>query len=75
MKKQSDSNMSIDCWDFKNCPQDRKNDCLAFIQRAGKKCWLVTGTMCGGVEQKDMRAKIAKCRACEFYKIRDGVAG
>lgn len=75
MEKHSKVDMNIDCWDFKNCPQDRKKGCLAFSEEAGKKCWLVTGTMCGGVEQKDMRTKIAKCRACEFYKMRDGIAG
>lgn len=67
--------MSINCWDYEKCPQNRKNTCQAFKSNSGKKCWLVTGTMCGGLKQKDMKEKIAKCRHCEFYEMRRGVAG
>ncbi len=68
-------NNQQNCWDFKKCPEDRKKICPALIQNAGKKCWIVTGTMCGGVKQGSMTEKLDKCHACEFFKSRDGIPG
>ena len=36
--------------------------CKAFRNDEGKKCWLVTGTMCRGEVQRDLKAKILQCR-------------
>ena len=70
-----EKNMQIDCWDFKDCPEHRKNSCPAFSHNEGKKCWITTGTWCGGVKQKDMATKIHKCRECDFFKMRGGIPG
>jgi len=34
---------------------------------AGRACWVVSGTLCGGSEQGSYSQKIAECRACEFF--------
>jgi methyl-accepting chemotaxis protein len=70
-----EQNMNIDCWDFKNCPSERKESCPAYTQKKGKDCWIVTGTMCGGVKQGSISEKIAKCHECNFYKMRCGIRG
>lgn len=65
---------SEDCWGVKKCPETAKIQCPAFINKEGKRCWLVTGTMCcGGVKQDNLFLKMKACHACEFYKLRNGV--
>ncbi len=68
-------NKDMNCWEYKNCPEDRKKACPAFITKSGKKCWIVTGTMCGGVKQGTMQEKLAKCHECVYFKARDGIPG
>lgn len=58
------------CWEIKNCPNERRDSCPAYPNR-GNECWLVTGTMCGGVEQGDRFSKMAKCKECDFYQSSD----
>lgn len=60
----------MNCWEHRSCPTDRRDSCPAYPGR-GTECWKVTGTMCGGVEQGDMTAKITKCRACSYYQSND----
>lgn len=67
--------INIDCWNFKNCPQDRKESCPAFVKNKGKSCWVSTGTLCGGVQQGDAKTKMGKCHACDFYIMRKGSMG
>jgi trans-2-enoyl-CoA reductase len=54
------------CWDIKNCPSDRQKGCPAYPNR-GDKCWMVTGTLCGGEEQGSYHDKIIKCKSCDVY--------
>ena len=68
-----EKNMEINCWEFKGCPEERQKTCPAHINQDGRKCWLVTGTMCGGVQQGTIRDKLAKCHECDFFKMRGGV--
>ncbi len=37
-------------------------------QNAGRYCWRVAGTFCGGKVQGDMAAKIMDCINCDFFK-------
>jgi len=59
------------CWDMKNCPDDRRESCPAY-PNTGNKCWMVTGTMCGGNEQGSYHEKISKCKACDVYVLHAG---
>jgi hypothetical protein len=34
----------------------------------GRVCWLVAGTLCGGVVQGTFASKLANCLKCEFYQ-------
>ncbi len=46
-------------------------------RNAGRACWVVPATMCGGVVQGDFYAKIRECGKCGFYwsvKEQEGAA-
>ena len=36
---------------------------------AGRVCWVVAGTLCGGEVQGSFAAKLANCRLCDFYML------
>jgi hypothetical protein len=35
---------------------------------AGRACWVVAGTMCGGQPQGTFAQKYKNCEKCDFYK-------
>lgn len=35
---------------------------------AGRVCWAVAGTLCGGEVQGTMASKLGNCLRCDFYK-------
>ena len=55
------------CWDFYNCPKERQETCSAFRLHAGRTCWRVAGTLCGGSVQSVYAMKIGGCQKCDFY--------
>jgi methyl-accepting chemotaxis protein len=56
----------LSCWEFKDCPPERRNKCAAYPDY-GAKCWVVSATLCGGNKQGSYQDKIANCRKCQFY--------
>lgn len=47
---------------------ERKCDGIHGGRTAGRSCWAVAGTLCGGQVQGSFAQKITHCLACEFYK-------
>ena len=37
-------------------------------QKAGRACWVIAGTLCGGKVQGTFARKYENCKVCEFYK-------
>ena len=37
-------------------------------KNAGRSCWVVAGTLCGGEEQGTFAKKFNNCEACDFYE-------
>ncbi len=37
-------------------------------QNAGRSCWIVAGTLCGGKIQGTFAAKFSNCETCDFYQ-------
>ena len=61
------------CWEFLKCGHEKTNSCRAVVQHAGRSCWLVAGTLCGGAVQGDSAQKLGNCKICEFYiKVKKG---
>jgi hypothetical protein len=38
-------------------------------KNAGRSCWAVTGSFCGGTVQGTYAAKLQNCMKCDFYKL------
>ncbi len=38
-------------------------------KNAGRACWAVAGTLCGGVVQGTFAMKLGNCLKCDFYKL------
>jgi methyl-accepting chemotaxis protein len=61
------SHAGTPCWETKNCPTERRNLCPAYPTQ-GNKCWMVTGTQCGGITQGSFSEKMANCRKCNVFQ-------
>ena len=38
-------------------------------KNAGRACWAVTGSFCGGVVQGTFASKLSNCMKCDFYNV------
>jgi hypothetical protein len=52
------------CWEYWNCPETIKKDCLAFKSDSGKDCWNVTKDF-----RPFCRTEFEHCGDCPWYKI------
>ncbi len=67
------------CWEVKQCDRQNKISCPAAIDArlhgvhggtaAGRACWVVAGTLCGGRVQGSFAAKYHNCEKCDFYNL------
>jgi hypothetical protein len=73
----------LNCWEYKKCgrePGGTRNDlgvCQAATEKklhgthgganAGRACWVVAGTLCGGKVQGVFAKKYENCEKCDFY--------
>ena len=56
------------CWVVKKCPKKRRIQCPAREFQAGRFCWFITGTICGGENQTNWEEKMKICRSCEIFQ-------
>lgn len=72
------------CWEFKKCGREPGGSkthlgiCPASMEnrlhgvhggrQAGRACWIVAGTLCGGQAQGTFAQKYANCEKCDFYQ-------
>jgi hypothetical protein len=47
---------------------EKRTDGINEGKNAGRACWGVTGTLCGGKTQGSFASKMANCMECDFYK-------
>lgn len=66
--------ITINCWDVMNCPPERSAMCPAY-QSSEKRCWVISGTWCGGVQQGDAESKRHNCMNCRFFNKALGLEG
>lgn len=52
------------------CPAatDGSLDSVHDGKNAGRACWILAGTMCGGKVQGTFAKKYENCKICDFYK-------
>lgn len=74
----------LNCWEVKKCGREpggehqelgvcpsatmMKLDGTHGGKNAGRACWVIAGTMCGGETQGIFAKKYASCENCDFYK-------
>ena len=58
----------LQCWVFKKCGREVTKNCPAVVKKSGELCWMVVGTMCGGVAQGTFVQKVGNCKKCDFYQ-------
>jgi len=53
------------------CPaySERRLNGIHGGRNAGRACWVIAGTFCGGKVQGTFAEKERSCLSCEFYKI------
>ncbi|NOR11150.1 MAG: helix-turn-helix domain-containing protein [Desulfovibrionaceae bacterium] len=56
------------CWDVKNCPEERKTKCPAWEFQSGSLCWFINGTICECASKKNWTEKISICKKCAMWK-------
>jgi len=66
------ADININCWDILHCATEFRFKCPAY-QNAEKRCWLINGTWCKGVQQGDARSKLANCMHCQAFKVMQGL--
>ncbi len=51
------------------CPaaEETRLDGIHGGKNAGRACWTIAGTLCGGEVQGSYAAKLGNCKSCEFY--------
>jgi len=56
--------------DFGICPValEKRLDGVHNGSHAGRACWVVAGTFCGGQVQGAFATKYSDCKDCDFYK-------
>jgi transcriptional regulator with XRE-family HTH domain len=61
------------CWTSRNCPDDLRSKCVAYVAKEGRFCWFFTGRLC--VTAKAGEAD-GGCYTCEvFTRMRSKVDG
>ena len=53
------------------CPatKEQRLDGIHGGQQAGRSCWVLAGTLCGGEVQGTFAQKYRNCEICDFYKM------
>ncbi len=55
----------LKCWEIKGCG---KHDCQVYGSE-DHRCWLKTGTLCGGEAHAEFSQKYKTCFECEVFKV------
>jgi methyl-accepting chemotaxis protein len=59
------------CWDIMHCSDEHRKKCPAYMNDE-RRCWLISGTWCKGVQQGDARSKLKNCMHCQAFTIMQG---
>ncbi len=59
---------SANCWDIRNCPEEKIKQCPAWEFSAGNLCWFIGGTICDNITHRTWQQKMEKCKKCEVMQ-------
>ncbi|KJR43216.1 two component signal transduction response regulator [Candidatus Magnetoovum chiemensis] len=66
----------VECWEFMNCGYNSYSKCDAYTKKAGRRCWLVAGSLSGSNPCciKVKTKEFSSCKECGFFsKIKKGM--
>jgi hypothetical protein len=52
------------CWELRNCPEEKRNQCPSWEFDAGRFCWFISGTICENTVCTSWEEKIGVCKKC-----------
>ncbi|MBF0557169.1 MAG: PAS domain-containing protein [Nitrospirae bacterium] len=55
------------CWEHLKCGQEIDKTCPVVLLEAGRSCWSVSRTLCGGQRQEESSTKLPLCMKCDFF--------
>ena len=67
-KKRHPHKDTANCWDVRNCPEEKKTQCPAWEFSAGDLCWFIGGTICDNIIHTTWEKKIEMCKKCVVMK-------
>ncbi|MGB3209526.1 MAG: helix-turn-helix domain-containing protein [Desulforhopalus sp.] len=67
-KKILPQDQTTNCWEIRNCPDEKKSQCPAWEYNSGDFCWFVNGTMCENTTHATWEKKIEICKKCVVMK-------
>ena len=56
------------CWELRECPEEKRNKCPAWEFDSGQFCWFINGTLCESSACQSWEEKIAVCKNCVVMK-------
>jgi hypothetical protein len=60
-------NYKVQCWEYMKCGHEMEKTCPAVLLDAGRMCWNISYTLCGGKRQGEAITKLYLCENCEFF--------
>ena len=66
-RKNCNAHDRVLCWDLRECPEDKREQCPAWEFQAGELCWFINGTICEGYVHTSWKEKMESCRTCKVF--------
>ncbi|MBF0559108.1 MAG: hypothetical protein HQL08_10050 [Nitrospirae bacterium] len=57
----------VPCWEYMKCGHEVDKSCPVVMLEAGRRCWDVSSTLCGGKRQGQSFTKFHLCKECDFF--------
>ena len=55
------------CWEVTECPENIRNDCIAWVAKEGFFCWFLTGKTC--IHEEFLSGGASEnCFSCSFFR-------
>ena len=67
-RKVQQQQVNTNCWELRNCPEEKKLKCPAWEFHSGQFCWFINGTLWQGADYRSWEKKMELCKTCEVMK-------
>jgi hypothetical protein len=64
VRKMKNHQENPNCWEMRNCPEEKRNHCPAWEFDAGHFCWFISGTICENTACNSWEDKMDVCKKC-----------